>query len=260
MRVLVTRPAGQADELLQALQHRGYTALHLPLLAIEPVDPLPEEERQRILDLERYDHLIFVSANAARIGLACIDDYWPQRPAQQQYWAVGESTALALKKAGLAAERPGGDMSSEGLLALDGLMTVQGQKILIVKGEGGRTMLEDTLQARGAEVSSLRCYRRRTVQHEASTCIALVSKPTTALILISSGEGLDVLSGLLQPREHTNLASIPLIVPSPRVAEKANQLGWRSIECAANASDAAVLAATETWREAHVREKQREQG
>ncbi|MFK7828232.1 MAG: uroporphyrinogen-III synthase [Congregibacter sp.] len=256
MRVLVTRPAGQADALMRALAEHGFTPLHLPLLAIQAIDPLSGEERQKLLDLERYDHLVFVSANAARIGLSCIQDYWPQFPAGQHYWAVGESTAGVLEGSGLSPQRPAVDMSSEGLLALDGLADLRSQRVLIVKGEGGRSLIADTLRDRGAQVDSLACYRRGCVEHDSADCLALVSHPRVALILISSGEGLDLLSGLLRPQEHTNLASIPLIVPSPRVVERAHQLGWKNVERAANASDTAVLAATKTWREAHVGEIQ----
>lgn len=254
--VLVTRPAGQADALIGALLERGFSPVHLPLLAIQAIDPLPGAQRQRVLDLERFEHLIFVSANAARIGLDCIQDCWPQLPVGQRYWAVGESTALSLEAAGLTAERPVEDMSSEGLLALPGLRNLHNQRVLIVKGEGGRRLIEETLRQRGAEVESLQCYRRAAVAHDPVKTLSLIESSQVSLILISSGEGLEILSGLLRPQEHTKLASIPLIVPSPRVVKLAEQLGWQRVQLADNASDPAVLAATENWREAHGREIQ----
>ena len=153
------------------------------------------------------------------MGLDRIQDYWPQLPAQQRYWAVGERTAQVLEAAGLDVERPERDMSSEGLLALPGLKQVQGQRTLIVRGEGGRQLIAETLRARGASVDSLCCYRRVPVSHRADDVVARVEPAD--LIMISSGEGLELLSGLLQPREHTNLAAITLLVPSPRVAERA---------------------------------------
>jgi uroporphyrinogen-III synthase len=256
LRVLVTRPAGQADGLVAALQQRGFAPRHLPMLQIEALDPLPPAERQRVLDLDRFDHLIFVSANAARIGLACIDDYWPQRPSDQRYWAVGESTALVLEAAGLHVERPSSDMSSEGLLALTGLADLSGQRVLIVKGQGGRQFLEEQLRGRGALVETLCCYRRGPAAQDGQKCREMLAAAPVQLVMVSSGEGLELFSGLLQPREHTNLAEITLLVPSLRVAEQARQLGWRRVECAENASDAAMLAAAEAWRETQLGETQ----
>jgi uroporphyrinogen-III synthase len=256
-RVLVTRPAGQSDALLAALESRGFTAEHLPMLAIEPIDPLPGAQRQRLLDLDRYDHLIFISANAARIGLERIDEFWPQLPLGQRYWAVGASTAAVLADAGLAAESPPGDMSSEGLLAMPGLAAPQGQRVLLVKGEGGRELLERALRARGAEVDTLCCYRRGPAGNDPRRVQALLAGPGIDIILISSGEGLALLSGLLQPRERTNLADTALlVVPSPRVATQAQELGWQHIVCAENASDDAMLAAIADRREAQLGEKQ----
>ena len=70
--------------------------------------------------------------------------------------AVGESTAAALSQAGAAAVLwPVDGASSEALLALPELdeTAVVGATILIVRGEGGRQLLGDTLSKRGARVT-----------------------------------------------------------------------------------------------------------
>jgi uroporphyrinogen-III synthase len=248
-RVLVTRPAGQADGLLAALRAGGWQVAHLPLIAIEALDPLPPAARQRILDLDRYAHVIFVSANAARIGLEHMLDLWPQWPAQQRYWAVGASTAATLEAAGLRADSPASDMSSEGLLAMPGLVDVGGEACLLVRGEGGRTKIADTLRERGARVDELPCYRRDAVEYGQADMDELLRGGPIDLLLVSSGEGLEQLSRLLRPREGTNLAGTTLIAPSPRVASRARELGWRRVDIAENASDQAMLLAAERWRE-----------
>ncbi len=251
MRVLVTRPVEQSTQLVEALGQRGLQVSALPLLKIEPIDPLDGADRQRVQNLDLFDHLIFVSANAARVGLERIDEFWPQHPLGPRCWAVGASTAAVLQAAGLEVTWPEREMNSEGLLALEGLTQVDGQKVLIVRGEGGRQMIAETLQARGARVDSLCCYRRSAVPHDAGALRADLARDPVALILVSSGEGLALLSGLLQPREHTNLARITLLVPSPRVADQARELGWQSVVRTENASDPAVITAVDTWRDAN---------
>lgn len=250
IRVLVTRPQGQAEALLQALGEQGCSVLHLPMLRLEAIDPLPGEARQRVIDLDLYQHLIFISANAAQFGLAQIDELWPQYPADQQVWAVGESTARLLEASGLGVQRPESDMSSDGLLAMPGLENVSGHKVLIVKGEGGRERIRETLTERGAIVHTLSCYRRLAPDLDGVACREQLEREPVDLILASSGEGLGHLTRLLQPKENTNLADTTLVVPSARVADQAGQLGWRRVHCAANASDACMLETVVQWRQA----------
>lgn len=252
--VLVTRPEGQADNLIRGLQAAGYRALHLPLLRVDAINPLPGLMRQRVQDLDLYDHVLFISANAARHGLSCLEAFWPQWPVGQRYWAVGASTAAVLEAHGLAVGRPAVDMSSEGLLALPGLADLGGQRCLIVRGEGGREHLASVLRERGAEVDSLVCYRREPVEHDARELRARVGDRPVDIVLISSGEGVEHLSRLLQNGEPSTLTNATLFAPSERVAALATDLGWPRVETVENASDAAMLAAVEQWREASLRE------
>ena len=61
--VLVTRPADQAAEWVQALQGRGVQALALPLIGIAPAaDPIPVDAAWAALG--GYQLLVFVSPNA----------------------------------------------------------------------------------------------------------------------------------------------------------------------------------------------------
>ena len=246
-RVLVTRPAGQADGLIACLRDLGLAVTHLPMLVLETIDPLPGADRQRLLDLDNYDDLIFISANAAQYGVAAIRDYWPQFPVRQQYWAVGASTAAVLSAEGLTAQYPASNMSSEGLLALPGLQDPGERRMLIIKGEGGRDALRAALAGRGARVDTLSCYRRRAPDLDAAEYRDAWGDDPPQLLLVSSGEGLENLARLLSPGENTNVAHTTIIVPSARVAEQADALGWRDIRRAENASDAAVLVAVEAW-------------
>ena len=85
--------------------------------------------------------MIFISANAVRFGLALVDDYWPQLPTGLNWYAIGVATAAVLARHGIAAITPRRFMSSEGLLAVPALQHVSDQRVLIVKGEGGRECL-----------------------------------------------------------------------------------------------------------------------
>ena len=247
--VLITRPEGQAQGLVKALTDAGFgPVFHRPMLALEPVASLSGEQRQRVLDLDLYQHVIFISANAVRFGLEQIDDYWPQLPTGLNWYAIGDTTAELLQQRGLAPLTPGQAMSSEGLLALPQLEEVAGQKALIVKGEGGRETLRQTLQDRGALVEELACYRRSCPQMPAGALARLLDDEDIDVVMISSGEGFANMLTLLSDKESTKFRDIGLIVPSARVAGLAQQAGFNNVVTAANASDAAMLEALQHWQ------------
>ena len=247
--VLVTRPQGEAaDALCDAVRAAGYEAYSQPLLELSALSELPPAQRHMLLDLDHYQHIIFISANAVRFGMALVSDFWPQPPVGINWYAVGAATARSLERFDIHAVTPGSNMSSEGLLALPYLRNVEGQRVLIIKGEGGRHTLRTELQHRGALVEELACYRRGLPDLPAGVLAARIAQWHIDLIMISSGEGLANLLLLLSPAETTKLKTIGLIVPSDRVASMAREAGFSHIATAENASDEAMLRALQAWR------------
>lgn len=245
--VLVTRPAGQGAELSAALGDAGFAVHQLPLLELLPLPELDPVRRQRVLDLDHFQHIIFVSANAVKHGMAWIESLWPQLPVGLNWYAVGAATARLLLPYGVTAQTPGADMTSEGLLGLAGLQQVSGQRVLIVKGEGGRQALAAALGSRGARVEELACYRRARPALAPGELALKLSQWDIDLVLISSGEGLVNLLALLSPAETTKFTQITLFVPSERVAQMAREAGFRRVIVTENASDDAMMRAIEAW-------------
>ncbi len=246
--VLVTRPEGEAaEDLCAKLRAAGYPVEHQPLMTLEPVEELPPAQRQRVTDLDRYQHVIFISANAVRFGMAHLKDAWPQWPVGLHWYAIGSATAALLESYGIQALTPGSVMTSEGLLALPQLADVAQQRVLIVKGEGGREKLAGELAQRGARVDTLACYRRLPPVLPPGALAKWVSAVGSAVVLVSSGEGLANLAELLSPAETSKLGELCLIVPSARVADQARDAGFARVVTAENASDAAMLGALATY-------------
>lgn len=241
--VLVTRPAGQEAALCQAVAAAGFRVHSQPLLELQALPELTPPQRSLLLELDLYQHIIFISGNAVRFGMARVEDFWPQLPVGVNWYAIGEVTANLLQDYGVTALTPGADMTSEALLALPQLQAVQDQRVLIIKGEGGRATLRKALAGRGAIVDELACYRRRRPDLPRGQLAEKLDQWGIDVVLISSGEGLDNLQALLRPQETTNFRGINLIVPSQRVALKARELGFERVATADNASDAAMLRA-----------------
>ncbi|WP_051230160.1 uroporphyrinogen-III synthase [Haliea salexigens] len=245
--VLVTRPAGQGEQLCSALAARGFTAHHLPFLQLQPLTPLPVAERLRVQALDRVQHVIFVSANAVGFGMPIIEGYWPQLPQGLQWYAVGDGTARALGGFDIVAETPGENMTSEGLLNLPGLRDCAGERVLIVKGQGGRDTLRQELSRRGAHVETLACYRRVRPAMAPGALATALADWQIEVICISSGDGLNTMLALLSPEETTKLRGVTLLLPSRRVADAAMAAGFQHCLVADNASDGAMLRALEHW-------------
>lgn len=159
MRILVTRPAGQQQPLMDALQAAGHDPVHCPALLIEPL-PVGADTRRLLMDLDLYHAVFFASANAARLALTAMADLWPQWPVGVHWLAVGRATAAELARWQLQPEVPADGFNSEAVLALPCLQDLAEKKVLICRGSSGRELLADTLKARGADVQALSFYRR----------------------------------------------------------------------------------------------------
>jgi uroporphyrinogen-III synthase len=248
-RVLVTRPAGDAaDGLCAAVAAAGYHVYWQPLLELSACEQLSPAQRQILLDLDHFQHVIFISANAVRFGMALVNDFWPQVPLGINWYAVGAATAERLSQFHLHAITPGSNMSSEGLLALPYLRNVEGQRVLIIKGEGGRDALRTELLQRGALVDELACYRRSVPDLPEGALALRIVEWQIDVMMLSSGESLANLLLLLSPTETTKFKSVGVIVPSERVADMARDAGFDHVFTAENASDTAMLRALQEWR------------
>jgi uroporphyrinogen-III synthase len=175
--------------------------------------------------------------------MALIDDFWPQLPAGPKWYTVGASSARLLRGYGVDVIQPEGDMSSEGLLSLPALQSVDSDRVLIVKGEGGRTLLRDSLESRGARVEELAVYRRLRPEYDEGELGKRILQSGCECILISSGEGLHNMVSLLDEESLVRVRLLVLVVPGERVADQAREAGFGRIIIADNATDVAMVAA-----------------
>lgn len=249
-RVLVTRPLEQGQDLAERLADKGFTPVLQPLIEILPVEKIEREQRQYLLALDNYRHIIFVSTNAVRWGMDVVKSFWPQLPEGINWHAIGTATADTLAKHAVEVATAGGEMNSEALLLAESLQQVSGEKVLIVRGVGGRTLMGDELQRRGAIIHYLEVYWRKRPSIATGSLQAIFLQGVD-IVLISSGEGLANLVGLLQEDEAESFIdsvfTLPIVTPGIRVTEQARSLGFRYILTAENATDKAMIDALSLW-------------
>lgn len=238
--IVVTRPRDQAGELAGAIAAQGGEALLFPLLEIgPPADPAPLAATV----LADYAVAVFISPNAVAYSLPALLARQPW-PAGLLPAAVGQGTVKALAALGIAGcIAPTERFDSEALLALPELQSqrVDGKRIAIFRGDGGRELLADTLRQRGAQVDCIACYRRSPPASGAEPLMAAWRAQRLDAITVSSSEGLRYLVDLLDESGRARLAVTPLFVPHARIAENARALGLANIILTAPA-DAGIVA------------------
>jgi len=155
VRVVVTRPARQAEGLCKAFESVGAVVERLPLIeVVPPEDPAPL--LAAAADLATYRWVIFTSANAVR---ALVDAAGGGLPDGLRIASVGSATTAALREAGLepSLEGEGGGESLAELLAFAG----KGGKLLFPAAEDARPQTTQMLRASGYEVDEVVAYGKR---------------------------------------------------------------------------------------------------
>ncbi len=205
--VLVTRPGGESDPLVQALRQRGYLVHAVPTVQTELVefDPLP---------LAECDWIVLTSARGVE-ALA-------ELPAGPRFAAVGSETAKALRARGVEpayvpARAGGADLGNT-------LPDVQGKRIALVRASAADSDLPNVLRRRGAIVEEVTAYRTIEAPPEWAHALrtALVD-PELRAVIFASGSAL---------RGFTHLggtADLPAITIGARTTASARELGFRVI-------------------------------
>jgi uroporphyrinogen-III synthase len=236
--VLVTRPAEQAQRLGEAIEAAHGRPLLFPCVEIAAAAD-PAAVRTQLQTAADYDLLIFISVNAVQYAFPLLPD---TLPLNQQVAAVGAATAAQLEAYGLEPTLVPERFDSEGLLALAALADMTAKRVLVLRGNGGRELLADTLRQRGAQVDYAEVYQRLLPRRSAGNLVAGWESWVDA-VTVTSIEILDNLFTLLGAAGASKLQKTPLVVVSERLAEHARARGCRKLYLAAGASDHALMQA-----------------
>ena len=235
-RVLITRPQEQGRELVKQLAEIGISSISQPMFDYSQNSS--ESEIKTLVQEHANPILIFVSCAAVEFAnLAWPLKNWPHK----HIIAVGSATQKALAALGLASVCPR-QHNSEGVLALAELTDVKEQNIVIIRGNGGRELMAEQLDARGAKVSYLESYRRN--WHAIDTKLPQAwKKAQINCIVITSIALLEHTLKLLGKLDTYWQDSCLWIVASERIAKCAKQAGLQRVINADGANDLAIKSA-----------------
>jgi uroporphyrinogen-III synthase len=236
--VLSLRPRGQHAGLRAAAARAGGR-----LLALSPQRIVVRDDaatRAALATALAGDAVLFTSPNAVRCA-ASLHRLRPRRG--QAILAVGDGTRRALARLAVAAQAPA-RMDSEGLLALPALQRVDGLRIGLVTGVGGRDRLVPALQAAGAQMLRADVYARGDQRIPAARWQALATQLASGQrcwLALSSGEALHACLMQCPPTLREGLLALPVIAASPRLAAIAQAAGFGRVMIAASARPAALV-------------------
>ena len=262
VRVIVTRPAREAQRWVQQFQQGGIEAEALPLIEIAPAPAAASVQalRQAWQTLDSYAACLFVSGNAVdyffkqnkalahdQHGHSAINSIASQVPDQLspnlRFMAPGPGTVAALIAAGVPAgqiDAPAADahqFDSQALWDVIGQRDWQGRRVLVVRGENpgtagqiatspGRDWIARQWETAGAQVDFVSVYQRRVPRlTKAQLQRARAASSDGSVWLFSSAEAV------------ANLVSEPVlgamdwsgaraVATHPRILDAARAAGW----------------------------------
>jgi uroporphyrinogen III methyltransferase/synthase len=163
-RVLVTRAASQAPELVEALREVGAGVITLPSIILAPPSntDLLDSAIDELDEGERFDWTLFTSVNAVQHFFKALEERKLDLRVfgRARIACIGPSTAAALKTFGINADLVPEDHRAEGLLkALPEENVIRGKRFLFPRAEVARDIIPDRLRAAGGIVDLVPVYR-----------------------------------------------------------------------------------------------------
>lgn len=163
-RVLVTRPAGQGEDLAAAIRGAGGESICVPVVRLGP-PPSWQPLDDALAAAGSYDWIVLSSANGvrgfvARLRAAGRDARWL---GTARIAAIGTATRRELSAAGLACDLTPAEFCSEGLASAFADLP-PGGRFLLVRADRGRDLLPRQLAADGHHVDEVAAYANQPLE------------------------------------------------------------------------------------------------
>ena len=252
LNVLVTRPEDQQQHLVDLIEAEGGQATRFPTIEIAPTEQ-QQQLREALRQLDRFSLAVFVSPNAARFVFKTLDELGLDLPDSLLVACVGKGCTRAVEQQGHSVHAiPLSGIGSEGLLKHELLQMMDGKRVIIFRGNGGRELLADKLRERGAEVTYCECYRRKIPDVDATDLVERWRNGDLHVVTITSTQALKNLKQMIGEGATDLLATTPLVALSERIADTASDMGCKQVSITEDTNDLAIVAAIKKW---HLQQK-----
>jgi len=226
-RIVVTRAIHQAGSLASRLRDEGAQAILAPTIRIAPpVDLAPL--RSAVKGLDRYDWILFTSANTVEAVFSSIDEAGLdlRALAGAKVCAIGSKTLEALRAHGLKADLVAADARAEGVIRAIRPLLGERTRILLPRAEVAREVLPESLRNAGAQVDVPTAYRNLPPEPKDVERIRnLVDRRESDAVLFTSSSTVQHLFELLGPDASDRLGALDLFSIGPVTTSTAEGLG-----------------------------------
>ncbi len=239
-RVLVTRAADQAGELVSALRDAGLEPVLVPTIAVA-FEPGGGELDAAARNLGFYAWVVVTSTNGARAFLKAAERVFTPFEASR-FAVIGEATRRALEREGVDVDFLPSQATAAAVAAE--LPVTPGNRMLVIRGDLAGSELGGTLRGRGAEVDDVVAYRTREAPESSRALLrtAVAGGPIAAVLFTSGSTVRGLLS--LGHEESIDVRSLPAMCIGPETAAEARAAGFRILAVSATPDAGALAEAT----------------
>jgi len=231
--VLITRPENEGQVLAKKLKQLGVATYCQPMFDYQSNQSL--SMLQSVLTHVKQPNLIFISVAAVTYANSLHAlALWPKG----KVFAVGTATAKALKALNIETISPK-IQTSEGLLALKEMQNINNQEFIIIRGNGGREHLANSLTTKGSKVYYFESYQRMWRQLP-TTIEQNWRKLKINCIVVTSDAILQSIVQLLNLSDGYWQTTCYWLVASERIAQTAKAIGLNHVINTNGANDNAI--------------------
>lgn len=158
--ILITRAREQSQEVIDRIREFGGTAICMPMIEITGPESWDTCDKA-IVNIKKYDGVIFTSANAARAFASRIKEHYPHIQDilnQRTVYAVGVKTRDVLSEYGIRTDAVPDAYTADAVVALITESSVAGKTFLLPAGNLTRDVIEKGLTDEDAVVDRVPVY------------------------------------------------------------------------------------------------------
>ncbi|MCX6338534.1 MAG: uroporphyrinogen-III C-methyltransferase [Candidatus Aureabacteria bacterium] len=250
-RVLVTRPAGQAERIVRLLERNGAVPLVYPLIRIEPARSFGPLDRA-IAAITRYDWIIFTSANGVQAFMGRLDSlgYDSRALARAEICAIGPATEAELWKWGLRADCLPKEFTTEGIIdALTSRGEIEGRLFLLPRSQLAGEALPGAIRRLGGRCVEAAVYRALPSRDSARAIMRLIEEGGVDLVVLTSPSAVGVYAKMLKRSSVRKFHEPVIAVIGPVTGQAAVEHGLRVvIKARTHADEGLVRALVNFWK------------
>jgi len=217
--LISTRPYETNILLIKELEGTNISLLNYPLTEIKPSKDYAKFD-SLLNNLKNYQHIIFISTNAVHFFVKRFKSLAIKLPNHIIFSSIGPTTQKALENEfNINVYCPEKTYDSKHLIKNKIFHNLQNKKVLIIRGEGGREVLKDILEEKGADVNYGECYIRNYLPINLNKLQNESENYNSIFLIISSYESAKHLLTQNSTHNWDWLQSINIIVNHPRIKD-----------------------------------------